>query len=93
MIFQGVLLASISQSQNAHPAVTFVICLSGMLISILQTAMASGAKYWQEHWEENTRQSEDNMLSELYKQTRIYRKIRRSGLDEEILSKIKTEGL
>lgn len=54
MIFQGVLLAGLLQaSNNGHitSVVAFLVCLAGLLISILQFFMASGAKFWQERWE------------------------------------------
>lgn len=55
MIFQGVLLAGLLQaSNNGHitAVVAFLVCLAGLLISILQFFMASGAKFWQERWEQ-----------------------------------------
>lgn len=54
MVFQGVLLAGLLQASNSghiHSMVIFIVCLAGLLISILQFFMASGAKFWQERWE------------------------------------------
>jgi hypothetical protein len=51
MIFQGVLLASVIQSENSRPLVEFIICATGLTVSFYQMQMASGAKFWQEWWE------------------------------------------
>lgn len=51
MIFQGVLIAGISQSLGQVPVVSFACCLIGIASSILQVLMGSGAKYWQDYWE------------------------------------------
>ena len=51
MIFQGVLLAGLTQSNNEYPLLTFIVCATGLLISICQVKMAAGAKFWQERWE------------------------------------------
>lgn len=59
MVFQGVLLAGLLQASNGgdiHPVVIFIACLAGLLISILQFFMASGAKFWQERWEDAVEQ-------------------------------------
>lgn len=65
MIFQGVLLAGICQSAAQIPVVSFVICLVGFVVSLLQAGMAAGAKYWQAHWEINTRAAEAEMMGML----------------------------
>ena len=62
MIFQGVLLAGVCQSAGQIPIVSFMICLAGLAVSILQAGMAAGAKYWQVHWEINTQKSEQVMM-------------------------------
>jgi len=52
MIFQGVLFAGLAQSGNdMPPLVAFVICAVGVVSSLFQAGMASGAKWWQERWE------------------------------------------
>lgn len=51
MIAQGVMLAGVAQSSHQIPIVSFMICLAGLAISLLQVGMASGAKFWQEYWE------------------------------------------
>ncbi|MDZ5740987.1 RipA family octameric membrane protein [Pseudomonas asiatica] len=61
MIFQGVLFAGICQSAAAVPVVSLIICLVGFGTSLFQASMAAGAKYWQEHWELNTRSAEREM--------------------------------
>jgi hypothetical protein len=62
MIFQGVLFAGIMQSTHSKPFITFLVCLVGFLISIYQTGMASGAKFWQEYWEEALKKIEARLL-------------------------------
>lgn len=51
MLFQGVLLASALQTQASKPFVEIIICFAGVMVSIYQLQMASGAKFWQEWWE------------------------------------------
>ncbi|WP_143042671.1 hypothetical protein [Variovorax sp. YR634] len=52
MIFQGVLIGGLVQSQGtAAPLINFLLCITGMAISIFQIGMAGGAKYWQTRWE------------------------------------------
>lgn len=65
MIFQGVLLAGLLQaSNNGHVThvVAFLVCLAGLLISILQFFMASGAKFWQERWEHAVEMAEGKLF-------------------------------
>lgn len=62
MIFQGVLFAGLVQSSGAFPVVSFMACVTGVLVSWYQTKIAAGAKYWQEHWEAELRQSELRLL-------------------------------
>ncbi|WP_143164446.1 RipA family octameric membrane protein [Lampropedia hyalina] len=52
MIFQGVLFAGLVQSSHTKPIVSFMVCMVGFLVSIFQVGMASGAKFWQEYWEQ-----------------------------------------
>lgn len=66
MIFQGVLLAGIIQSQRDTPqSVNFAIYLAGMVISALQSGVASGAKYWQIRWESAVKELEIQLLEKL----------------------------
>jgi hypothetical protein len=53
MVFQGVLIAGLLQgtSGTPRPIVVFMVCCCGVVISLMQTGMASGAKFWQEAWE------------------------------------------
>ena len=51
MLFQGVLLAAVLQTQASKPMVEVLVCLCGIAVSWYQTQMASGAKFWQEWWE------------------------------------------
>lgn len=62
MIFQGVLLAGVCQSAAQVPVVSFMICIAGLIVSILQAGMAAGAKYWQVHWELKTQKAEQVMM-------------------------------
>ena len=52
MIFQGVLFAGLVQSSHTKPVVSFMVCMAGFLVSLFQVGMASGAKFWQEYWEQ-----------------------------------------
>ncbi len=66
MIFQGVLIAGLVQSQGtAAPLITFSMSLLGVATSVLQIGMAGGAKYWQSRWEASTRSSEIAIVLEL----------------------------
>jgi len=55
------------QSAGAFPVVTFMACLTGVLVSWYQTKIAAGAKYWQEHWEAEVRESEIRLIELLAK--------------------------
>ncbi len=65
MIFQGVLFAGVVQSSHQFPVVSFLVCAAGLVVSLLQVGMASGAKYWQEYWEAALQKSEKLLLSRL----------------------------
>ncbi|CAH7111717.1 conserved membrane hypothetical protein [Vibrio chagasii] len=65
MIFQGVLFAGVMQSSHTKPLVSFLVCLVGLAVSLFQVGMASGAKFWQEYWEEALRQVEKKLLFRL----------------------------
>jgi hypothetical protein len=65
MIFQGVLLVGLAQassSASAKPIVGFMLCVAGLLMSIFQTGMAAGAKFWQERWEHAVETAEKELL-------------------------------
>ena len=64
MIFQGVMLAGVLQSSHSIPVVSFLVCLAGFVISLLQVGMASGAKYWQEYWEAELSKSQPTIFHE-----------------------------
>lgn len=51
MVFQGVIIAGILQSDGTLPVVSFMVCLVGLFISIIQLGVAAGAKFWQVRWE------------------------------------------
>lgn len=59
MVFQGVLIAGLIQaSGSAPPIVQFLACAVGLALSILQFMTASGAKFWQEAWENQLERTE-----------------------------------
>lgn len=65
MLFQGVLLAATLQAQNSKPFVEFAVCFCGLVVSLYQTQMASGAKFWQEWWESRVDHYEKLLEQEL----------------------------
>jgi hypothetical protein len=67
MIFQGVLFAGVVQSSHQFSIISFLVCAAGLIVSLLQVGMASGAKYWQEYWEAALQMSEKLLLSHLEK--------------------------
>jgi len=72
MIFQGVLIAGLVQSQGtAAPLITFSMSLLGVATSTLQIGMAGGAKYWQSRWEASTRSSEIALVLALLRQGKL----------------------
>jgi hypothetical protein len=78
MIFQGVLLAGLLQASNTSTGhitsvVAFLVCLAGLLISILQFFMASGAKFWQERWEHAVEAAEAKLFPNTAEHTDLFR--------------------
>lgn len=72
MIFQGVLIAGLVQSQGtAAPLITFSMSLLGVATSVLQIGMAGGAKYWQSRWEASTRSSEIALVLALLRKNKL----------------------
>ncbi|KPZ59633.1 hypothetical protein AN391_00971 [Pseudoalteromonas sp. P1-13-1a] len=67
MIFQGVLFAGVMQSSHTKPVVTLLVCIAGLLISLFQVGMASGAKFWQEYWEEALKKIEGRLLLHIHR--------------------------
>ncbi|OEF57943.1 hypothetical protein [Enterovibrio norvegicus] len=67
MLFQGVLLAAVMQTEASKPFVEIIICLVGIMISIYQLQMSSGAKYWQEWWESRVNHFEQQLCDNLQK--------------------------
>ncbi|EIS3743602.1 hypothetical protein LO909_001315 [Aeromonas hydrophila] len=65
MIFQGVLFAGVMQSAHYKPLVSFLVCLVGLAVSLFQVGMASGAKFWQEYWEEALKEVEKKLIFRL----------------------------
>lgn len=65
MIFQGVLLAGVVQSNHTKPVVSFLICLAGLVVSVYQAQMAAGAKFWQDYWQEALTRTERLMLASI----------------------------
>lgn len=92
MIFQGVLFAGVMQSSHTKPIVTFLVCLAGLFISLFQVGMASGAKFWQEYWEEALKKIEGRLLLHIHKTDKSRREIwslfhDRSLIYEEIVNR------
>ncbi|MGF1807132.1 hypothetical protein L4C31_17965, partial [Aliivibrio sifiae] len=65
MLFQGVLLAAVMQTEASKPYVEIIICFIGVMISIYQLQMSSGAKYWQEWWESRVEFFEEQLCANL----------------------------
>lgn len=66
MIFQGVLIGGLVQSQGtAAPLINFMLCFTGMIISFFQIGMAGGAKYWQTRWEVAVKDMELHLLESM----------------------------
>jgi hypothetical protein len=66
MIFQGVVIAGLIQSQGqASGVVNAGVCFLGLIVSMLQAFMGAGAKYWQMRWERATRTLEMYLLETL----------------------------
>ncbi|MFK3907930.1 hypothetical protein ACI2KD_07655 [Pseudomonas monteilii] len=63
MIFQGVLFAGLVQSAGTFPIVSFMACVTGVIVSWYQTQIAAGAKYWQEHWEHELKEAEVRLIA------------------------------
>lgn len=75
MIFQGVLFAGVMQSSHTKPVVTLLVCTAGLLISLFQVGMASGAKFWQEYWEEALKKIEGRLLLHIHRTDESRREI------------------
>ena len=66
MIFQGVMIAGLVQSQGvAAPIISFLVCLVGVFVSLMQVGMAAGSKYWQIRWERAAKTTEIWLLASL----------------------------
>lgn len=92
MIFQGVLFAGVMQSSHSKPIVTLLVCLAGLLTSLFQIGMASGAKFWQEYWEEALRKIEGRLLLHIHSTDNSRREIwslfhDRTAIYDEIVQK------
>jgi len=86
MIFQGVLVSGLIQSQGtAAPVITFSMSLLGLATSMLQVGMAGGAKYWQSRWEASTRSSEIAILFDLIREDKLA--VQTFTHDSSVLSK------
>lgn len=83
MIFQGVMLAGVIQSAHGKPVVSFLVCVAGFFMSLLQVGMASGAKYWQEYWEAELSKCRPDLFHEddcKYDST-VKRRLTKRGID------------
>ncbi|MBY0475045.1 MAG: hypothetical protein K2Q13_08295 [Nitrosomonas sp.] len=61
MIFQGVLFAGMLQSDHTIPIISFMACVVVLVVSLFQVGVASGAKFWQEYWEQMLSEYEKGM--------------------------------
>lgn len=64
MLFQGVLfagLATLLQNSSGENYAS-LICFIGAVVSIFQIGISSGAKYWQEFWEEAVSKTEKELI-------------------------------
>ena len=61
MIFQGVLIACITYSNNTVPFIHTAVCFVGIFISFFQMQIAAGAKFWQDYWESEVDLCEKNL--------------------------------
>lgn len=75
MIFQGVLIACIINSNNTVPLIHTVICFVGIGISFYQMQAASGAKFWQEYWEIEVNKSEKKLKLFYEKQNKEFHQL------------------
>lgn len=72
MIFQGVLIAGLVQSNGAAAAmISFALCVIGFIVSLFQIGMAAGSKYWQVRWERAAKTTEIWLLEALQGEDRI----------------------
>ena len=63
MIFQGVLFSGLIQSSCDHGFVSLMVSLAGLAAAMFQAGMASGAKFWQEYWEQKVSDFEPEMIN------------------------------
>lgn len=81
MIFQGVLIAGLIQSQGTAAAVvSFSVCLVGLVVALFQVGMAAGSKYWQVRWERAAKTTEIWLLESLKDRPRISSFLAADGL-------------
>jgi hypothetical protein len=81
MIFQGVLIAGLVQSQGTATAIlSFAVCVLGLVISLFQVGMAAGSKYWQIRWERGAKTTEIWLLDSLKHATRVSSFLTADGL-------------
>lgn len=72
MIFQGVLIAGLVQSNGGATAnISFALCVIGFVVSLFQIGMAAGSKYWQVRWERAAKTTEIWLLDALQGEDRI----------------------
>lgn len=95
MIFQGVLFSGFVQSTHKLEFVSLMVCFAGFFASIFQIGMASGAKFWQEYWEQKVSDFEslqqvDNKNEKLlfHDKKKIYKDTVRDRLKQQENSEI-----
>lgn len=67
MLFQGVLFAGLATllQNSSGKDYAALICFIGFFVSMFQIGISSGAKYWQEFWEESVRKTEIELIREM----------------------------
>ncbi|HHH0264691.1 TPA: hypothetical protein ACPZMZ_000372 [Yersinia enterocolitica] len=67
MLFQGVLFAGLATllQNSSGKDYAALVCFIGFFVSMFQIGISSGAKYWQEFWEESVRKTEIELIKEM----------------------------
>ncbi|HDM8419790.1 TPA: hypothetical protein P0O07_000091 [Yersinia enterocolitica] len=78
MLFQGVLFAGLATllQNSSGKDYAALVCFIGLFVSMFQIGISSGAKYWQEFWEESVRKTEIELIKEMksiHPDSKLYR--------------------
>ena len=98
MLFQGVIFAGLATllQNDASRVYAPALAVIGTVVSLLQIGISSGAKYWQEYWEEAVKDTEIELIRimELKKikgaRKKIYKifSINMSEVDEKVKKRL-----